>query len=268
MILTTLLHTGRGWYAGFLKGRSRNCAFISSRELSELFAHDVFVGESEMGTFQKGDDVVFKLVLGFDGRPQAKRVQLVARGAAPDNMNIISVTNGNQEYNAPLHFHDLVVVPNCICALDDRIIFSSLRDELQWTARLHNSHFRGLNPRISKVYTQVVDAACQYFRLELAHECINYYPDAAHWRPYHRDNYVANENCTVILSFGSPRVLSFRHQERRVYKHIPQRDGMLLYFAAGVNIVWVHGIDPLNAPGHSGGRISISLWGTAGLQAY
>jgi len=109
---------------------------------------------------------------------------------------------------------------------------------------------------------------CAYFSLELANACINYYPDAVHWRPYHKDAYRHNENCTVLASFGSSRVLTFRHRRLGVTKHMPQRNGMLLYFAEGVNDVWLHGIDPLNAPEHSGGRISISLWGISRLQAY
>jgi hypothetical protein len=260
------LHSGSGAYLGYVKGLGSNCCFLGCKELSPILQRDVFVGmdifiDELGGNVAKGDEVVFRLKLDGQGRPQASFLDKISSGPI-QGMNVVYRTCSEALIAYHLHIDNLIVVPKLLCDDDDHEIFHRLREGTPWPdiPRLRGSHYNVYNPR-SDLYDSIISRICSYFRIQPRNSCINLYPDGAFWRPFHRDRYQDGESVTILASFGATRILTFKDMVTNCCVNIPLKNGMVVSFSEGINNRFVHGIQPLNDARHSAGRISISLWG-------
>lgn len=184
-------------------------------------------------------------------------------------------------YGRPVRHDDVVMVPNFFCEESDWDPYYKLIQEIrelqgggeknaEWVSWHEGAHLITKNPSQSSTYRQVVDRVCRYFSIspDSSSTRFNWYRTGADWKPFHHDAGAFNEerarsqNCTVGISFGSPRELAFRHARSGDLVYFPQSNGMLFYFGRDVNIRWQHGINALPAEERGGpGRVSIIVFG-------
>ena len=205
------------------------------------------------------------------------------------SMRVI-VANGkkSETYDKPLKHDDVVIVPEYFCDEEDWSIYYKLVEEMresqekaapgarngpEWLSWHEGAHLISKDPSGSATYREVQKKMGDFFRLRPNSRGtrFNWYNQSSDWKPFHHDSAAfnpqraRNQNCTVGVSFGDTRELSFvdaNDPSKRFY--FPQTNGSLFYFGRDVNLRFKHGVNYQPEGERTGkGRISIILWGWA-----
>jgi hypothetical protein len=161
-------------------------------------------------------------------------------------------------------------IPNYYCDKNDFTIFEKLKEEIKTQDPINwSKHMKYENPNFSSTFNQIVDKLSKDFKINVSQTRLNYYRDHNDWKPFHHDSHAygnKEENYTLGVSFGNPRVMEFIQDDIEEQNNLkekfsfPQNNGDIFGFTKLVNQKFMHGI-PRGEQG-CGERFSIIIWGS------
>lgn len=160
--------------------------------------------------------------------------------------------------------NECIYLKNFFCKKDDYEIFNKLKQELNINNNLimWSKHKKCENPKISETFNNIIKKLSEHFKFEVSEVRLNYYENGEDWKPFHKDRHANGyvlENFTVGASFGSTRLLEFKHEKTNNTFNFPQNNGDVFAFSKDINKTFLHGI-PKDKK-RCGDRISIIAWG-------
>lgn len=185
-------------------------------------------------------------------------------------------SSGLPEFDA----EDAFVLPSYICDYDDLSLMERLRNEVpqgrqfsDWHGARHLAlHFDGAevtelrSDTARPVLRDTIKQMEAAFGIKATAVRLNLYRSNADYKPFHADRGRDDNGlpqCTVGLSLGATRELSFTHYKTGVTMTFPQRNGDVFAFTPELNKVFLHGVPRVkNSLIMDEPRISLILWGS------
>lgn len=167
---------------------------------------------------------------------------------------------------------------NMLCPVDDYTLLHTLLQELydhekakgDTNSILHwNNHYKYEDPSFSPTFQLICKWLGEYFDLEVLATRLNIYMPSDH-KSLHHDSHrygsdKKREDCTVGVSLGATRALTFFHPTSKQSFDIPQTNGDVFAFDSLVNSRFMHGVPKLPPSNvdesYLGPRLSIICWG-------